>query len=59
MGKAIDALTPFRKRRLTVGGHKGAMFMQLHLQGLSRTALLLSAIGAVLLAALGSGPGAV
>jgi len=35
------------------------MFVQLHLQGLSRTALLLSAIGAVLLAALGSAPGPV
>ncbi len=35
------------------------MFVQLHLQGLSRTALLLSAVGAVMLAALGSAPGAV
>jgi len=35
------------------------MFMQLHLQGLSRTALLISAVGAVMLAVLGSAPGAV
>ena len=35
------------------------MFVQLHLQGFSRTALLLSGVGAMLLALLGSGPGAV
>jgi hypothetical protein len=35
------------------------MFMQLHLQGLSRTALLLSAAAAMLLALSGTGPGAV
>jgi hypothetical protein len=35
------------------------MFVQLHLQGLSRTALLISAVGAVMLAVLGSAPGAV
>ena len=35
------------------------MFVQLHLHGLLRTALLLSALGAVMLAALGSGPGTV
>jgi hypothetical protein len=35
------------------------MFLQLHLQGLSRTALLLSGAAAILLALLGSTPGAV
>ena len=35
------------------------MFVQLHLQGLSRTALLLSAAGAVMFAMLGGSPGAV
>jgi hypothetical protein len=35
-----------------------AMFVQ-HLDGLSRTALILSAIGAMLLALLAAGPGAV
>ena len=35
------------------------MFMQLHLQGLSRTALLLSGATAMLLALLGGAPGAV
>jgi hypothetical protein len=35
------------------------MFMQLHLQGLSRTALLISGVGAILLALLGAAPGAV
>ena len=32
------------------------MFMQLHLQGFARTALLLSAAGAALLALLAGGP---
>jgi hypothetical protein len=35
------------------------MFVQLHLQGLSRTALLISAVGAVMLAVLGAAPGTV
>jgi hypothetical protein len=35
------------------------MFMQLHFWGLSRTALLVSAVGAVLLATLSGGPAAV
>ena len=36
-----------------------AMFVQLHLDALARTALLLSGIGAILLALLGAAPGAV
>ena len=36
-----------------------AMYTQLHLQGLSRTALLISGAAAMLLALLGSAPGAV
>ena len=35
------------------------MFVQLHLDGLSRTALLISGVGAILLALLAGGPGAV
>ena len=36
-----------------------AMFVQLHLDGFARTALLLSAAGATLLALLAGGPSAV
>ena len=53
------ALTLVWKRRLTALADKGAMFLQLHLQGLSRTALLLSGAAAMFLALLGSTPGAV
>lgn len=35
------------------------MFVQLHLLGLSRGALIVSALAAILLAALGAGPAAV
>ena len=35
------------------------MFVQLHLDGLSRTALVISGVGAILLALLGATPGAV
>jgi hypothetical protein len=35
------------------------MFVQLHLDGLLRTALIISAVGAMLLALLAAGPGAV
>ena len=53
----IAALTGPGKQRLTATRHTGAMFMQLHYWGLSRTALILSAIGAMLLAGLaGAGP---
>lgn len=38
--------------------HIDAMFVQLHLLGFSRTALIISAVGAVLLA-VGVAPGAV
>ena len=58
-GVSIAALTLVRKRRLTAMGDDAAMFMQLHLQGLSRTALLISGVGAILLALLGAAPGAV
>ncbi len=53
------ALTGYRKRRLTARADTDGMFVQLHLQGLSRTALLVSAVGAVMFAVLGSAPGAV
>lgn len=35
------------------------MFVQLHLLGLARTALIVSAMGAMLLASLGAGPTAI
>jgi hypothetical protein len=49
-----------REEALNREARKGAiMFMQLHYWGLSRTALLLSAVGAVVLAMIGSAAGPV
>jgi len=55
-----SALTALGKRRLTGLCDASAMFVQLHLPGLSRTALLISGLGAMMLALLASaGAGAV